>query len=120
MDPEVARLFDAMAGSYDELEPWYEHLYEALHALLRAHLRPAPGPFRPVALDAGCGTGLQAAVLEALGYETHGADLSRGLLEVARRRLRRPVLTRADLVALPYRDGAFDAVTCCGSTLSFV
>src|SRR5205085_2782264 len=46
----VARLFDAMADTYDDLEPWYEHLYEVL----------------------------------------------------------------------PYADAHFDAVVCCGSTLSFV
>jgi SAM-dependent methyltransferase len=116
---EVARLFDAMADSYEELEPWYEHLYATLHAILREVLAP-PGSARPRALDAGCGTGFQTAILADLGYEVHGADLSGGLLAVARRRVPAARLTRADVEALPYADASFDAVTCCGSTLSFV
>jgi len=120
MDAEVARLFDAMAGSYDEIEPWYQHLYDVLHGVLRAELAlPAGGPRRR-ALDAGCGSGFQTALLEALGYESHGIDISPGLLAVARRRLKRPALVLASLEALPYAGERFDVVTCCGSTLSFV
>jgi SAM-dependent methyltransferase len=115
-----ARFFDAMAGEYERLEPWYEHLYAVLHEILRAALRPAPGPGRPRALDAGCGTGFQTAVLEELGYRAHGVDLSAGLLRVARERLGPGGLARGDVHALPYRSGTFDAATCCGSTLSFV
>ena len=39
---EAARLFDAMADAYDGLEPWYEHLYARLHAILRGALPRAP------------------------------------------------------------------------------
>jgi len=116
----VARLFDAMADDYDTLEPWYGHHYAVLHALLRASLAPAGGPAPGRALDAGCGSGFQAALLEAMGYATHGVDLSARLLAMAAGRLRAPALARADVQALPYRDAVFDAVTCCGSTLSFV
>jgi SAM-dependent methyltransferase len=120
MDAVPAHLFDAMADDYDVLEPWYEHLYERLHAILTAHLAPRPDAPCPRALDAGCGHGFQAALLETLGYETHGIDLSEGLLRVAHRRLPRVALTRGDLAALPYPGSCFDAVSCCGSTLSFV
>jgi MPBQ/MSBQ methyltransferase len=163
MGTEVARLFDATADSYDQLEPWYDHLYTALHAILRAALspdsgelsRPAPGDDASLgrrtrqadartltgpeeirlgtrsgtppsekgtcrrALDAGCGTGFQTALLDDLGYETHGFDISGGLVAVARRRLERPAFALASIESLPYRDGRFDVVTCCGSTLSF-
>src|SRR5687767_6234360 len=106
-----------MAGSYDELEPWYEHLYERMHAIIRAVLGPAPAGR---ALDAGCGTGFQTALLRDLGFVAHGVDLSAGLLTVARTKLPTAPLARADLEALPYADGCMDAITCCGSTLSFV
>jgi SAM-dependent methyltransferase len=112
-----------MVGRYDELEPWYEHLYAVLHPILFTALGAAgpaergPGPAGR-ALDAGCGTGYQASQLAALGYEVHGVDISATSLAVARRRGARPVL--ATIEALPYPDGAFDAVVCCGSTLSFV
>lgn len=109
-----------MAESDGELEPWYEHLYAVLHAILRAELaNPADGAGR--ALDAGCGTGLQTALLADLGYRTHGIDVSVGALAVARR-LRPGVawLAGGDVVALPHRDGSFDVAVCCGSTLNFV
>jgi SAM-dependent methyltransferase len=119
--------FDTMAESYESLEPWYAHLYDVLHAILRAELAPPAvdhppraGGHAPRALDAGCGTGFQAAVLESLGYRAHGLDVSAGLLGVARRRREGLVLTRGRLEALPYENATFDAVTCCGSTLSFV
>jgi len=112
--------FDALAATYESLEPWYEHLYGALHAIVRAELAPPAGRHPPRALDAGCGTGFQAAVLESLGYRTHGLDISAGLLAVARRRRGSVVLARGDIEALPYADGTFDTVTCCGSTLSFI
>lgn len=115
----VARLFDAMAADYDVLEPWYEHHYAVLHDLLAAVLGP-PGPGDRRALDAGCGTGFQARVLERLGWEVHGVDLAPALLAAACRRLARPRLAGADVGALPYADGAFQAAVCCGSTLSFV
>jgi SAM-dependent methyltransferase len=120
MRPEVARLFDAMAEAYDVLEPWDEHLYARLHAILRASLPPAPPGGTARALDAGCGTGLQTAILAERGYTPHGVDLAHGLLLVARRRLPAAPLARGDLESLPYRTGAFAVAVCCGSTLSFV
>jgi SAM-dependent methyltransferase len=117
---DVSRVFDAMADAYDELEPWYEHLYARVHAIIRQALpRPSP-PGSALALDAGCGTGFQTALLDSLGYRAHGVDLSSGLLAVARARLPAAALVRARLESLPYADACFDAITCCGSTLSFV
>jgi len=120
MERATARLFDAMADDYDRLEPWYEHLYGVLHPLLVAAVTPAhdDGPRR--ALDAGCGTGAQTALLEALGYASHGVDVAPRLLARARGRLARAALALADVAALPYRAASFDVVVCCGSTLSFV
>jgi ubiquinone/menaquinone biosynthesis C-methylase UbiE len=117
---DVARIFDDMAADYDELEPWYEHLYARLHTILRQTLGRLAPAATSTALDAGCGTGFQAAVLEGLGYRTHGIDASAALLAVARRRLPAATFVHGRLEALPYADGCFDAVVCCGSTLSFV
>ena len=75
---------------------------------------------RARALDAGCGTGFQTAILDEMGYAVHGLDLSRELLRGARERLLRAPLVQGDVQTLPYRDGGFDAATCCGSTLSYV
>jgi SAM-dependent methyltransferase len=114
---DVERLFDAMAGEYDDLEPWYEHLYARLHAILKAALPRAPSG--AAALDAGCGTGFQTAVLEELGYRAHGVDLSAAMLGVARARRPAAAFVRARLERLPYASGAFAVAVCCGSTLSF-
>jgi MPBQ/MSBQ methyltransferase len=112
--------FDAMAASYDDLEPWYEHLYAVLHDLVRAELAPQAGAHRLRAVDAGCGTGFQTAILQELGYETLGVDLSAGLLRVARRRCAGARLLQGDVEALPWRSETVDLVVSCGSTLSFV
>jgi MPBQ/MSBQ methyltransferase len=117
-DPATA--FDAMAASYDELEPWYEHLYAVLHDLVRAWLTPGADDRGRRALDAGCGTGLQTALLLDLGYAAVGTDLSGRLLGVAQRRHPGARLARGDVQALPWRDGAFDVAVSCGSVLSFV
>jgi SAM-dependent methyltransferase len=114
----TARFFDAMAASYDDLEPWYRHLYARLHRVLRATLAAAPAGAR--VLDAGCGTGFQTAIVAELGYRAHGLDASAGSLAVARARLPAACLVRGDLLGLPYRDATFDAVVCAGSTLDFV
>jgi SAM-dependent methyltransferase len=119
MSSAVAQLFDAMADTYDDLEPWYEHLYDVLHAILRDSIGAAPHAGAR-ALDAGCGTGFQAALLADLGWRPYGVDVSAGLLGVARRRLPAASFTLASVEALPYPAAHFDAVVCCGSTLSFV
>jgi SAM-dependent methyltransferase len=116
----AGRFFDAMAASYDDLEPWYEHLYGVLHRLLRAELALRASSRGARALDAGCGTGFQTAILLELGYETVGVDVSRGLLDVARRRLAGARLLQGDLETLPSRDAAFDVAVSCGSTFSFL
>jgi SAM-dependent methyltransferase len=119
MTSAVAQLFDAMAPTYDHLEPWYEHLYDLLHAILREAIGRAPS-LGARALDAGCGTGFQSALLDELGWQTHGVDVSAGLLAVARRRQPGAALALGSVEALPYPDARFDAIVCCGSTLSFV
>jgi len=113
---DVARRFDAMAATYDVLEPWYEHLYAVLHEILRSALAPGGGR----ALDAGCGTGFQAALLADLGYEIHGVDIAAALLAIARRRLPQMPTVQGTIEALPYPSESFHVVACCGSTLSFV
>ena len=118
MGDATTRFFDAMAASYDVLEPWYEHLYAELHRRLRSVLGPAARGAR--ALDAGCGTGFQTVILAELGYRSHGLDLSAASVAVARARLPASRFVRGDLGALPYGDATFDAVVCAGSTLDFV
>src|SRR5262249_1808098 len=118
MGDATTRFFDAMAASYDELEPWYEHLYAELHRILRSALSPALPD--ALALDAGCGTGFQTAILAEVGYRPPGLDLSAPSRAVAQTRLPGSCFVRGALGALPYDDAPFDAVVCAGSTLDFV
>ena len=66
-------------------------------------------------LDAGCGCGLLAELLEDLGAESHALDLSAtGLRALATRKsgLR---LVQGDLLRLPFRTGRFQLVVAVGS-----
>lgn len=64
-------------------------------------------------LDLGCGTGTAGAAFRRTGTTVIGADLSEACLSVAKRRL--DGVVRADAVALPFIDGAFDAVVSRGA-----
>jgi ubiquinone/menaquinone biosynthesis C-methylase UbiE len=65
-------------------------------------------------LDAGCGSGVQAAELLRRGASVTGVDRSAGLLDLARERLGADaVLRQADLAQpLAFADGTFDLVLC--------
>lgn len=65
-------------------------------------------------LDAPCGWARHDTLLDTAGFETFGADISRPLLDRGARALRdggQPLrLAAADLRALPFASGSFDAV----------
>lgn len=92
---------------YEEHADWYDGwsrtvgapMMASVAATLRELLPAGTGP----ALDIGCGTGTQADVVRALGWNPIGMDLSSGQLRYARGRL--PV-ARADGRALPVADGS--------------
>jgi demethylmenaquinone methyltransferase/2-methoxy-6-polyprenyl-1,4-benzoquinol methylase len=62
-------------------------------------------------LDVGAGTGVSTAELGRSGAYAVGADLSVGMLEAGRRARPATPLLAGDALALPFRDGTFDAVT---------
>jgi demethylmenaquinone methyltransferase/2-methoxy-6-polyprenyl-1,4-benzoquinol methylase len=106
---EVAGMFDGVAARYDltntvlsfgQDRGWRRATRRALGLL--------PGER---VLDVGAGTGVSTAELAQAGAYAVGADLSLGMLR-AGRRSRPPVpLLAGDALALPFPDGAFDAVT---------
>lgn len=102
-------LWGAEARDWAELqEPMSRPLWEAMldAANLRAGTR---------LLDAGCGAGGACALAAARGARVSGFDASEALLAIARQRVPAGDFRSGDLEALPYPDGAFDAVIAANS-----
>jgi tRNA (uracil-5-)-methyltransferase TRM9 len=60
-------------------------------------------------LDLGCGNGRDTRHFDSLGMEVLGLDISRGQLNVVRRRADAlPILVQGDVCALPIRDNVAD------------
>lgn len=102
--------YATLAAHYDRR--WGRYVARSTAATLR---RLALRPYDAL-LDVGCGTGALLAAAQAVpGVRAVGADFSPEMLAVAHARLgpdpRGPVaLVAADALALPFGDGAFDAV----------
>ena len=62
-------------------------------------------------LDAGCGGGTPVLADLSESATAVGADISRTQLDLAADAVPGTALAQADMAALPFRDGAFDAVT---------
>jgi SAM-dependent methyltransferase len=82
----IASAHDAMSGEYDFVDdPWYTHLFATIHSELLLAIRSVTATqSHQLALDVGCGTGLQSWLLAEAGFDVTGFDLSDGLLQVAR------------------------------------
>jgi len=69
-------------------------------------------------LDTGCGTGEYALSLARAGFEVVGGDLSKGMLSVAKSKIKRRKLTqkiqliRLESTKLPFQNAFFDMITC--------
>ncbi len=104
----------AVRAAYDAVAHDYETAFGGDLAALpldramleRAARRVPPGGG---ALDLGCGTGIATAELAAAGARTVGADLSMGMLAIARR-LRRLPVAQADARRLPFREASLSVV----------
>lgn len=120
---QVEQMFDSIAPAYDFMNT---AMTFGLHRrwrdkALRGVCEALEGVAAPRVLDLACGTGDVTLRLAALcpGAEITGADLSAGMLEVARRKLlkadagvaRRIRFEQADALHMPFADGEFDTVT---------
>ena len=67
-------------------------------------------PPDPRVLDAGSGSGRDSRAFNARGARVVGADVSEGLLDVARRDIPDVEFVHGDFRALPFEDAVFDGV----------
>ncbi len=118
---EIAEVYERMAEEYDDVrEPFYKISYAVYAAELARFLS---GRHFSLALDIGCGTGLQTVLLAAHAEVVIGVDLSPDLLRIAQDRCRRYPhvhFVRADVRALPFRDGVASGVISLGEVLSHI
>jgi len=106
---------DAVRGMFDRIAPVYDVMNRVMTGGLDGRWRR-----RAVAkvvwpgdrvLDACCGTGDFAVEAERRGGRVVGLDFSNRMLERARRKSGTIEWVQGDALALPFDDGAYDAVT---------
>jgi SAM-dependent methyltransferase len=106
MDEATLNAYDRDAAGF--AREWAEQPPPSdLHAVVRRFFVPGP------TADIGCGSGRDAAWLDAEGFPTHGFDASEGLLAEARRRHPQIPFSQAllpDLIGI--EDGSFANVLC--------
>jgi demethylmenaquinone methyltransferase/2-methoxy-6-polyprenyl-1,4-benzoquinol methylase len=106
---DVAAMFDAVASRYDLTN---DVLSMGQDRAWRKATLDALGVGRGDAvLDLAGGTGTSAAPLADRGVRVVACDLSLGMLQVGRQRRPDLAFVAGDALALPFADGAFDAVT---------
>jgi SAM-dependent methyltransferase len=99
---EYARMYEA-----EETQWWYAGMRAISLSILGTEWRGGGADTRRI-LDAGCGTGNNLAHLRRFG-RTVGVDLSADALRLCRSR--GVAAARGNLLALPFADASFDAVT---------
>jgi SAM-dependent methyltransferase len=105
------RRFTALeASGWSERAAVYDRLTAAITLALAGPLLDAAavGPGSRV-LDAGCGPGVVCGLAAQRGAAPTGVDVAPGMLAEARRRLPELTFAQADVVALPFAAGSFDA-----------
>lgn len=110
-DADRLREFERTAHS--RMADGYNAFFAPVTALAAAPLLDAAvvGPGRRV-LDVACGPGRVAAAAAARGAAATGVDLAPGMVALARRLHPGISFEEAEVEALPFADGAFDALTC--------
>jgi len=103
---EIAAMFDGVARRYDRTNTVLSFGQDRLwRRAIRRALELRPGER---ILDLAAGTGVST---EQLGDRAVGVDISLGMLRAGAARRPSVTLLAGDALALPFRDGVFDAVT---------
>ncbi|HXF98967.1 MAG TPA: class I SAM-dependent methyltransferase [Gaiellaceae bacterium] len=104
----VRRMFDRIAPVYDAMNRLMTAGLDRRWRRLAAREAVWPGDR---VLDACCGTGDLALEAERRGGRVVGLDLSQRMLERAKRKSGTIEWVQGDVLALPFADASFDAVT---------
>jgi ubiquinone/menaquinone biosynthesis C-methylase UbiE len=111
---EVKAVYDTIATEYDERIPGAGPADDMFTANEMDWLLSKIQPGERV-LDIGCGTGRFTVPLAELGAEVSALDISVGMLDVLRKKLRSKGLSadlkQGDMCELPFPDATFDVVT---------
>ena len=106
---------EAVRRMFDRISPVYDLMNRVMTAGLDRRWRRATvaAVVRPgdQVLDACCGTGDLAVEASRAGAHVVGLDFSGEMLARARRKSSAVEWVEGDVLALPFEDGAFDAVT---------
>ncbi|QAY64343.1 demethylmenaquinone methyltransferase [Xylanimonas allomyrinae] len=106
---EVASMFDGIAERYDLVNDLVSLGQDRRwRRLVREAVAAAPGE---KVLDLAAGTGTSSEPFELDGAHVVPSDISLGMLTVGKRRRPDLPFVAGDATALPFADGAFDAVT---------
>lgn len=100
---------EAFREDYLRVYPHRDEIAAVVDCKMAQVLVPGLRPGRRV-LDLACGAGRHLRAMRKAGVRAVGADFSSDLLAEARR-AGEECLIRCDMRRLPFRDGAFDAVT---------
>jgi SAM-dependent methyltransferase len=113
---EPSPMYRGLAAYYDRIYSWKDYRSEALEvmALARRYGRSSGRRW----LDVACGTGRHLEVLRRR-YAVTGVDLSRPMLQVARRRLPGVRLVAADMRSFDL-GRRFDVVSCLFSSIGYL
>ena len=98
--------YDGFAEWYDE---WASGTASAWTERVRDCVRLLLGDGSGRLLDLGCGGGMVVPLLQELGWQVEGVDISADQLRIARGRVEIE-LVQADAAELPFEDERFDAV----------
>jgi demethylmenaquinone methyltransferase/2-methoxy-6-polyprenyl-1,4-benzoquinol methylase len=101
-------MFDRIAPVYDAMNRVTTMGLDGRWRRLAAEAVVLPGDR---VLDAACGTGDLAIAAALAGGQVTGLDFSGRMLERARRKAPELEWVEGDVLALPFEDGSFDAVT---------